>query len=37
MQGFERMFAMNVKELKKELKVAGIPSEHYNLDGKILS
>ena len=25
---------MNIKELKKALKTAGIPIEHYNLDGK---
>ena len=25
---------MNIKELKKALKAAGIPAEHYNLDGK---
>ena len=25
---------MNTKELKKALKAAGIPAEHYNLDGK---
>ena len=25
---------MNIKELKKALKAAGIPTEHYNLDGK---
>ena len=25
---------MNIRELKKALKAAGIPAESYNLDGK---